>query len=526
MSATTQPLVFTAVSKEDVPEAARSGSEPFAVEIPEGTTEISDFAFCSCKGLADITLPPGLTTIGANAFDGCEGLRQVTLPPGLTHIGERAFRYCKGLAQVTFPPGLTHIGEGAFYECGGLAEVTLPTGLAHIGAEAFRHCHKIATVLVTPDLAHCGPPAVLRTDEVCKLVATGLFLRDYAENGGGRAAAVRRGPLALTLTTLGGDTAEVGLPAVANPLPSDFSIAAEVVSAAAAELGVCRDEIYIVDGKVILYHPAIEVSIRSSDNNGTPDRTSTADDGTGAAADNVAADAALAGSAAETMPAMITLATEVGPTDDTIAPATVRHARDRIAAAAGIWPAGAAMLFLEAVDGVGSSVELTDLDATLGAAGVVNGAVLAVRWSAMAMVVDLARQAPWATTTAGVGLFRRWVAVRGRMVVVLLLLLLVVIVRDLQVPCGTRGPVSSGVLVCGAAIIHLGREMMEVVLLLLLLVVIVGNQQIWPASGSVATGALVCGAAIVLTVGLESVGRCSTVVLRLFCCLIPAAKHR
>ena len=58
----------------------------------------------------------------------------------------------------------------------------------------------------------------------------------------------------FTLTTLFGDVVEVEVPAIPSPFPADLDAVVEMMLAAAIKLGVHRDEIYLVDGKVILYH--------------------------------------------------------------------------------------------------------------------------------------------------------------------------------------------------------------------------------------------------------------------------------
>ena len=179
-------------------------------------------------------------------------------------------------------------------------------------------------------------------------------------------ATVRWAPRTFTLTTLGGDVVEVELPAMPSPFPADFDIAAEAVSVAAAELGVHRGEIYIVDGEAILYHPTIDVTVAL-----TPGH----DDTHQAESDGGGDDGGDATAAAST--SKVTLPTEHGPTANEAAPATVRHARDMIAAVVGIVPASAAVLSIKVVG------DLTNLDATLEAAGILDGAELTVRRSAV-----------------------------------------------------------------------------------------------------------------------------------------------
>lgn len=63
-------------------------------EIPEGWTELEDFAFKGCKELKSITLPSSLKAIGTSAFEGCENLREITIPTSVESIGYCAFKDC------------------------------------------------------------------------------------------------------------------------------------------------------------------------------------------------------------------------------------------------------------------------------------------------------------------------------------------------------------------------------------------------------------------------------------------------
>ena len=68
--------------------------------IPEGITEICDYAFSGCEELEEIVIPNSVKTIGRAAFMGCTRLAYVTLPDGLKEIGDYAFTDCTGLICV------------------------------------------------------------------------------------------------------------------------------------------------------------------------------------------------------------------------------------------------------------------------------------------------------------------------------------------------------------------------------------------------------------------------------------------
>lgn len=64
--------------------------------------------------VTDLVIPEGVTEIGDYAFSGFTGLSTVTLPGSVTSIGSYAFRYCSDLASVVIPESVTEIGDYAF----------------------------------------------------------------------------------------------------------------------------------------------------------------------------------------------------------------------------------------------------------------------------------------------------------------------------------------------------------------------------------------------------------------------------
>ena len=94
----------------------------------------------------DITLPDGTTEIGQYAFWMCKNIKSVTLPVGVTSIGANSFMECSGLGSITLPDGVTSIGKEAFLGCGGMTSITLPSSVKSIGNSAFVWCTKLSTV--------------------------------------------------------------------------------------------------------------------------------------------------------------------------------------------------------------------------------------------------------------------------------------------------------------------------------------------------------------------------------------------
>ena len=116
--------------------------------IPDGITEIKQYAFYGCDSLTSITIPSSVTTIGAAAFMRCDSLKSVTFDENsqLTTIGEAAFENCTRLTSIVIPEGVTEIDEGAFYGCSSLTSIEIPASVTTIGKYAFEDCTGLTTV--------------------------------------------------------------------------------------------------------------------------------------------------------------------------------------------------------------------------------------------------------------------------------------------------------------------------------------------------------------------------------------------
>ena len=118
--------------------------------IPDGVTEICDYAFYACGNLKSVSLPASLTRIGDSAFAGCTALAAVDIPKSVTSIGYSAFNQCSGLTSIVIPEGVTEIYNATFSYCTGLTSVTIPSTVTAIGIDAFGHCIGLQSITI-PD---------------------------------------------------------------------------------------------------------------------------------------------------------------------------------------------------------------------------------------------------------------------------------------------------------------------------------------------------------------------------------------
>ena len=109
--------------------------------LPMNEFEIKDGVLVKYNGgAADVTVPDGITEISEFAFIDCDTVRSITVPNGVTAIGDRAFYGCKSLRRVTFPESVTFIGENAFEGCEDLKSIG---GVSDSYAEIYASNQKI-----------------------------------------------------------------------------------------------------------------------------------------------------------------------------------------------------------------------------------------------------------------------------------------------------------------------------------------------------------------------------------------------
>lgn len=99
------------------------GREVLALTVPQGVTEVKDYAFYGAWNINALNIPSDVTRIGAHAFCGCTALKKAGLPEGVEVIDDYAFRNCQNMTDLVLPKSLTYVGQGAFDGCGKLKNI-------------------------------------------------------------------------------------------------------------------------------------------------------------------------------------------------------------------------------------------------------------------------------------------------------------------------------------------------------------------------------------------------------------------
>ena len=124
------------------------GNTPLSIVIPNGITEVSDFAFCDCKGLTSVTFSDSVVSIGEQSFSYCTDLTNIYIGKGMISIGDSAFLQCLSLTSISIPDNVKNLGEGVFAHCRGLTSVTIGNGVMKIGDAIFYQCSKLSDVVL------------------------------------------------------------------------------------------------------------------------------------------------------------------------------------------------------------------------------------------------------------------------------------------------------------------------------------------------------------------------------------------
>jgi hypothetical protein len=132
------------------------GAKTGTYTVSNTVTDIGNFAFSGCHGMATVTMPDSLLSIGAGAFEECASLTNVRIPDSVTNLGSAAFSSCTSLRNVTISTNVTSLEDGAFSGCSGLANVIIPDSVTNIGENAFGGCTSLTSVTIPNRVTSIG----------------------------------------------------------------------------------------------------------------------------------------------------------------------------------------------------------------------------------------------------------------------------------------------------------------------------------------------------------------------------------
>lgn len=122
-----------------------------------GLTGIDNSAFYMCKNLERVTLPEGITQIGNYAFLACK-LTSINLPEGIESVGVYSFSQCNNLKHIRLPESLKTIRDNALRSWSNMRQLYIPKNVESIGVNCTASDLNLVSLAVDKDNTHFVTP--------------------------------------------------------------------------------------------------------------------------------------------------------------------------------------------------------------------------------------------------------------------------------------------------------------------------------------------------------------------------------
>ncbi|RLL12123.1 hypothetical protein D4A47_06240 [Anaerotruncus massiliensis (ex Liu et al. 2021)] len=162
------------------------------IAVPEGTARIGDFAFYKYIGLHIDHLPDGIITIGDSAFRESD-ITLTTLPESMTEVKQYAFYSCVGLALTHLPANINYIRRYSFYKCVNLDMESLPEATEKIEDYGLYGCTKLALTSLPSKLKSIGVYALSNCTNLGLTEINIESIGDYALSGCTKLQSIKMG---------------------------------------------------------------------------------------------------------------------------------------------------------------------------------------------------------------------------------------------------------------------------------------------------------------------------------------------
>ncbi len=114
--------------------------------IPDGVTEIANYAFLDNEEIVRAIIPDSVQKIGEQAFQCCNALESIQLPKIMHGVWGTIVDVCPNLRSIALPYGITEIGDSAFSNNESMAEIIIPDTVTKISEAAFYDCDSLHTL--------------------------------------------------------------------------------------------------------------------------------------------------------------------------------------------------------------------------------------------------------------------------------------------------------------------------------------------------------------------------------------------
>ena len=146
------------------------------VQIPEGVTEISVYAFSECDSVEEIIIPDSVKTMNEYSFVDCSSLKKISIPDSVTEIENRLFAgYAPETVVISNQHPVLKFENGCLINKknhmlvsyhGPQKDVVIPAGVEEIQERAFTLGHHIQSIVIPEGIKTIGSYAFMNQDEL------------------------------------------------------------------------------------------------------------------------------------------------------------------------------------------------------------------------------------------------------------------------------------------------------------------------------------------------------------------------
>lgn len=134
-----------------------NGTMVSEIDLPNGITSISDYAFYGFNGYSSLIIPSSVIDIGVESFANCEGLKQLNfnIIECVSLKSNEPFKF-SALEDVIIGNGVLRIPDYFLYNCTNVKSVSVGEKVSHIGKYAFCNCDSLKDVILPNNVETMG----------------------------------------------------------------------------------------------------------------------------------------------------------------------------------------------------------------------------------------------------------------------------------------------------------------------------------------------------------------------------------